>query len=157
MHNALLAIRNGQIVAEYYKQLLPTYGIFDEGRHFEAGPPVACTLEVAGHKVGFMICEDGWNDEGKAYAVNPFASLQAAHPDLVVSINASPSDIGKRALRHAVFGAACRRLELPLLFVNQVGGHDQLVFDGASFATRRQVAPRCRSTCMCKACRQRSI
>ena len=138
LHNALLAIQNGQIVAEYYKQLLPTYGIFDEGRHFEAGPPVACTLDVAGHKVGFMICEDGWNDEGKAYAVNPFASLQAAHPELVVSINASPSDIGKRALRHAVFGAACRRLELPLLFVNQVGGHDQLVFDGASFAISPQ-------------------
>ena len=138
LHNALLAIRNGQIVAEYYKQLLPTYGIFDEGRHFEAGPPVACTLDVAGHKVGFMICEDGWNDEGKAYAVNPFASLQAARPELVVSINASPSDIGKRALRHAVFGAACRRLELPLLFVNQVGGHDQLVFDGASFAISPQ-------------------
>lgn len=138
LHNALLAIQNGQIVAEYYKQLLPTYGIFDEGRHFEAGPPVACTLDVAGHKVGFMICEDGWNDEGKAYAVNPFASLQAARPELVVSINASPSDIGKRALRHAVFGAACRRLELPLLFVNQVGGHDQLVFDGASFAISPQ-------------------
>lgn len=140
LHNALLAIRNGQIVAEYYKQLLPTYGIFDEGRHFEAGPPLACTLDVAGHKVGFMICEDGWNDEGRAYAVNPFASLQAAHPELVVSINASPSDIGKRALRHAVFGAACRRLELPLLFVNQVGGHDQLVFDGASFAISPQGA-----------------
>ena len=138
LHNALLAIQNGRIVAEYYKQLLPTYGIFDEGRHFEAGPPVACTLEVAGHKVGFMICEDGWNDEGKAYAVNPFAALQAARPELVVSINASPSDIGKRALRHAVFGAACRRLELPLLFVNQVGGHDQLVFDGASFAISPQ-------------------
>ena len=138
LHNALLAIQNGRIVAEYYKQLLPTYGIFDEGRHFEAGPAVACTLEVAGHKVGFMICEDGWNDEGKAYAVNPFAALQAARPELVVSINASPSDIGKRALRHAVFGAACRRLELPLLFVNQVGGHDQLVFDGASFAISPQ-------------------
>ena len=138
LHNALLAIQNGRIVAEYYKQLLPTYGIFDEGRHFEAGPALACTLEVAGHKVGFMICEDGWNDEGKAYAVNPFAALQAARPELVVSINASPSDIGKRALRHAVFGAACRRLELPLLFVNQVGGHDQLVFDGASFAISPQ-------------------
>ncbi|OYO31551.1 NAD+ synthase [Janthinobacterium sp. PC23-8] len=138
LYNALLAIQNGQIVAEYYKQLLPTYGIFDEGRHFEAGPPVACTLDVAGHKVGFMICEDGWNDEGRAYAVNPFACLQAARPELVVSINASPSDIGKRALRHAVFGAACRRLELPLLFVNQVGGHDQLVFDGASFAISPQ-------------------
>ncbi len=127
-------MRNGRIVAEYYKQLLPTYGIFDEGRHFEPGPPGACTLAIAGCKVGFMICEDGWNDDGRAYAVNPFDALHAARPDLVVSINASPSDIGKRAQRHAVFGAACKRVHLPLLFVNQVGGQDQLVFDGASFA-----------------------
>ena len=134
LHNALLAIQNGRIVAEYYKQLLPTYGIFDEGRHFEPGPPGACTLAVAGCKVGFMICEDGWNDDGRAYAVNPFEALHAARPDLIVSINASPSDIGKRAQRHAVFGAACQRVHLPLLYVNQVGGQDQLVFDGASFA-----------------------
>ena len=134
LYNALLAIRDGHIVAEYYKQLLPTYGIFDEGRHFEPGPPGACTLSIAGCKVGFMICEDGWNDDGRAYAVNPFEALHAARPDLVVSINASPSDIGKRAQRHAVFGAACARVNLPLLFVNQVGGQDQLVFDGASFA-----------------------
>src|SRR5471032_2071016 len=138
LHNALLAIQDGRIVAEYYKQLLPTYGIFDEGRHFEPGPATACTLDVAGAKVGFMICEDGWNDSGRDYTVNPFEALHAARPDLIVSINASPSDIGKRALRHAVFGAACAHQNLPLLFVNQVGGQDQLVFDGASFAISPQ-------------------
>ncbi|MFZ4877217.1 NAD+ synthase [Janthinobacterium sp. Mn2066] len=138
LHNALLAIQDGRIVAEYYKQLLPTYGIFDEGRHFEPGPATACTLDVAGTRVGFMICEDGWNDSGRDYTVNPFEALHAARPDLIVSINASPSDIGKRALRHAVFGAACAHQDLPLLFVNQVGGQDQLVFDGASFAISPQ-------------------
>ncbi|MES2264530.1 MAG: NAD+ synthase [Pseudomonadota bacterium] len=131
LHNALLAIRDGAIVAEYYKQLLPTYGIFDEGRHFEPGPERACVLEVRGHKVGFMICEDGWNDSGKDYRINPFAALRQAQAELVVSINASPSDVGKARQRHELFGAA----GLPLLYVNQVGGQDQLVFDGASFAT----------------------
>ncbi|NRR33327.1 NAD+ synthase [Oxalobacteraceae bacterium] len=134
LHNALLAVRDGAIVAEYYKQLLPTYGIFDERRHFEPGPQGACVLEVAGHRLGFMICEDGWNDSGADYRVNPFDALAAARPELVVSINASPSDLNTRALRHRLFGAAASRHELPLLYVNQVGGQDQLVFDGASFA-----------------------
>jgi NAD+ synthase (glutamine-hydrolysing) len=134
LHNALLALRDGAIVAEYYKQLLPTYGIFDERRHFEPGPEGACILEVAGGRVGFMVCEDGWNDAGRDYQVNPFDPLRAAAPDLIVSINASPSDIGKRMQRHELFTAACRHANVPLLYVNQVGGQDQLVFDGASFA-----------------------
>ncbi len=134
LHNALLAIHNGAIVAEYYKQLLPTYGIFDERRHFEPGPESACVLNVKGQKIGFMVCEDAWNNAGRDYQVNPFALLQQAQPDLVISINASPSDIGKRAQRHALFTQAVRDTGLPLLYVNQIGGHDQLVFDGASFA-----------------------
>ena len=134
LYNALLAIKNGAVVAEYYKQLLPTYGIFDERRHFEPGPEGACLLDVAGHRIGFMVCEDGWNDAGRDYRVNPFKALQEAAPELVVSINASPSDIGKRQQRHALFCAAAERTGLPILYVNQVGGQDQLVFDGASFA-----------------------
>ncbi|TCS35636.1 NAD+ synthase (glutamine-hydrolysing) [Paucimonas lemoignei] len=134
LYNALLAIRDGEIIAEYYKQLLPTYGIFDERRHFEPGPEGACMLDIASIKVGFIICEDGWNDEGRDYGVNPFAALREARPELIISINASPSDIGKRKQRHALFSAASMNNKLPLLYVNQVGGQDQLVFDGASFA-----------------------
>ena len=134
LHNALLAIKDGAIVAEYFKQLLPTYGIFDERRHFEPGPERACLLDVGGTRVGFMICEDGWNGARRDYAVDPFDALAAARPDLVVSINASPANVGKRAQRHAAFGAASARHGLPILYVNQVGGQDQLVFDGASFA-----------------------
>lgn len=134
LHNALLAIRNGEVVAEYYKQLLPTYGIFDERRHFEPGPEGACMLDVAGHKIGFMVCEDGWNDEGHDYQVNPFQALRDAGPHLIVSINASPSDMGKRKQRHRIFGAAAINSNVAVLYVNQVGGQDQLVFDGASFA-----------------------
>lgn len=138
LHNALLAIRDGEIVAEYYKQLLPTYGIFDEYRHFEPGPGGACLLELQGLRIGFIVCEDGWNDAGRDYKVNPFTALRAAGSDLVISINASPSDIGKRAQRHELFAAAAKNQQLPLLYVNQVGGQDQLVFDGASFAVSPQ-------------------
>ncbi|MDC8757135.1 NAD+ synthase [Janthinobacterium fluminis] len=134
LYNALLAIQDGAVVAEYYKQLLPTYGIFDERRHFEPGPEGACVLDVAGHRIGFMVCEDGWNDAGRDYRVNPFTALRAAGPELVVSINASPSDIGKRQQRHDLFRAAAERTGLPIVYVNQIGGQDQLVFDGGSFA-----------------------
>lgn len=134
LENCLLVLRDGEIVLRYAKQLLPTYNVFDERRHFEPGPDVAKVLPIGDSQVGFLICEDGWNDSGDDYGVNPFSRLADAAPDLVVSINASPSNIGKREQRHALFAAACRRHQLPLVYVNQVGGHDQLVFDGASFA-----------------------
>lgn len=134
LENSLLVLRNGVVALKYVKQLLPTYNIFDERRHFEPGPDVAKVLRVGETQVGFLICEDGWNDAGDDYAVNPFDRLVDAAPDLVVSINASPSNIGKRQQRHQLFAAASRRHNLPLIYVNQVGGHDQVVYDGASFA-----------------------
>ncbi|SHN22437.1 NAD+ synthase [Rhizobacter sp. OV335] len=135
LHNMLLVLHAGEIVLRYAKQLLPTYNIFDERRHFEPGPDVAKVLRIGDTQVGMMICEDGWNDVAGDYAVNPFERMRDAAPDLVVSINASPSEIGKREQRHQIFGDASRRHRLPILYVNQIGGHDQLVFDGASFAT----------------------
>ena len=134
LENALLVLHAGEIVLRYAKQLLPTYNIFDERRHFEPGPDVAKVLRIGEAQVGLLICEDGWNDEGRDYSVNPFERMHDAAPDLVVSINASPSSIGQREQRHRLFGGASRRHGLPILYVNQVGGHDQLVYDGASFA-----------------------
>ncbi|AKJ28212.1 NAD+ synthase [Caldimonas brevitalea] len=134
LHNMLLVIRGGEVVLRYAKQLLPTYNIFDERRHFEPGPDVAKVLRIGATQIGFMICEDGWNDAGLDYGINPFERMRDAAPDLVVSINASPSNIGKREQRHQIFSAASRRHQLPILYVNQIGGHDQLVYDGASFA-----------------------
>ncbi|MBT2326772.1 NAD+ synthase [Variovorax paradoxus] len=153
LHNALRVIRAGELVLEYAKQLLPTYDIFDERRHFEPGADAARVLQVDGTRVGFLICEDGWNDAGADYPVNPFARLRDAAPELVISINASPSSLGKREQRQRIFSAAAGRNRLPLLYVNQVGGQDQLVFDGASFAveTSGQVAweaPRFESACV---------
>ncbi|NRF72042.1 NAD+ synthase [Aquincola sp. S2] len=134
LHNALLVLHAGELKLEYAKQLLPTYDIFDERRHFEPGPDVARVLRIGQMQVGLMICEDGWNDEGEDYIVNPFQRLADAAPDVVVSINASPSNVGKREQRHRIFGDASRRHGLAVLYVNQIGGHDQLVYDGASFA-----------------------
>lgn len=134
LHNALLVLKDGEVLLEYAKQLLPTYNIFDERRHFEPGPDVARVLRIGRTRVGFMVCEDGWNDDGADYVANPFQRLADSAPDLVVSINASPSNVGKREQRHAVFSKACQRHGLAMLYVNQVGGHDQLVYDGASFA-----------------------
>ncbi len=138
LHNALLVLKAGEVVLRYAKQLLPTYNVFDERRHFEPRPDVARVLRIGQTQVGLLICEDGWNDGGLDYAINPFLRLQDAAPDLVVSINASPSNIGKREQRHQVFGDASRRHALPVLFVNQIGGQDQIVFDGASFAVEPQ-------------------
>jgi NAD+ synthase (glutamine-hydrolysing) len=134
LHNALRVIRAGEVMLQYAKQLLPTYNVFDERRHFEPGPDAARVLQIAGVRIGFLVCEDGWNDGGQDYAINPFARLADAAPDLVISINASPSNIGKREQRHQIFTAAAARTRLPILYVNQVGGQDQLVYDGASFA-----------------------
>ncbi|OPF62777.1 NAD+ synthase [Hydrogenophaga sp. H7] len=134
LRNVLRVVRAGEVLLEYAKQLLPTYNIFSERRHFEPGPDVAKVLRIGTAQVGFLICEDGWNDDGSGYTVNPFERLRDAAPDLVVSINASPSHIGKREQRHQIFAAASRRHGLPILYVNQVGGYDQLVYDGASFA-----------------------
>lgn len=132
--NCLLIICDGQVCLNYAKQLLPTYNVFDERRHFEPGPDVTKVLRIGDTQVGFLICEDGWNDSRQDYAINPFDRLADAAPDVVISINASPSNLGKRHQRHQLFTAAARRHKLPLLYVNQVGGHDQLVYDGASFA-----------------------
>lgn len=132
--NSLLVLHNGQVLLQYAKQLLPTYNVHDERRHFEPGPDVAKVLRIGSATVGFLVCEDAWNANGAAYSVDPFSRLADAAPDFIVSINASPSSVGKQQLRQEVFSPACSRHRTPLVYVNQIGGHDQLVYDGASFA-----------------------
>ncbi|MCB9496887.1 MAG: NAD+ synthase [Fibrobacteria bacterium] len=134
LENSLLAIRDGEILQDYAKQLLPTYGVFDERRHFEPGQEQAKVLRVKDVRLGFLVCEDAWNDSGMEYATNPWIRMAGAAPDLVVTINASPSHLGKREERHELIRRASHRHRLPVVYLNQVGGHDQIVFDGASFA-----------------------
>lgn len=134
LYNALVVIKNGKITTEYYKQLLPTYNVFDEKRHFEPGPALPCVIDINGTKVGLLICEDGWNDSGMDYKENPFAQIAQKSPDVVVSINASPSNFGKLEQRQQIMSSAAIRNQLPILYVNSVGGQDSLVFDGGTFA-----------------------
>jgi NAD+ synthetase len=133
LHNSLLVIHRGKVLLTYHKQLLPTYDVFDERRHFEPGPDRAAVLEWKGRRIGFLICEDAWNTAERDYAANPFRTVAEAGVDLVISINASPSNVGKEEQRHRLFAEASRQYGVPLVYVNQVGGNDQIVFDGASF------------------------
>lgn len=133
LFNGLRVVKNGGWVFEYHKQLLPTYNIFDERRHFEPGGFNPNTIDVGGLRIAFLVCEDIWDVDGLDYLAQPLKDLQVSRPDVIVSINASPSNVGKRAVRHELAKRIVTRTRAALVYVNQVGGQDELVFDGSSF------------------------
>ena len=125
-YNAAAVLRGGRIEQFYFKQKLPNYNVFDEKRYFEAGNR-PCVFELEGRKIGLTICEDLWFPE-------PAAQAKAAGAQLLLSINASPFHRAQQAERYQEMGARVKETGLPLLYVHGVGGQDELVFDGASFA-----------------------
>jgi len=127
LYNAAAVFRDGELVAQARKQLLPNYGVFDEKRHFLAGTRATTVFALAGHRIGLCICEDVWGPD-------PTASAKAAGAELLLNINASPFNVGKPAERLAVLQSRTRETALPILYVNCVGGQDDLVFDGGSVA-----------------------
>ncbi|MGD2175283.1 MAG: NAD+ synthase [Candidatus Brocadiaceae bacterium] len=135
--NAASVLRDGQVMARRDKSLLPTYDVFDEARYFQ--PALTSEPVALGHlRVGLTICEDAWNDPtfwgDRLYERDPVQELAEAGADLLVNISASPFSAGKQQFRRAMLGAAAQRHGLPLLYVNLVGGNDQLLFDGRSLA-----------------------
>ncbi|MGH9667874.1 MAG: NAD+ synthase [Bryobacteraceae bacterium] len=142
--NSAAVIDRGEIVFRQDKMLLPTYDVFDEARYFQ---PAAAELPYAlrGIPLALTICEDAWNDkqfwERRLYQRDPVEELAHSGAQLLVSINASPYHMGKRALRREIFRSAAMRYGIPVVYVNQVGGNDQLVFDGSSFAMNAQGQP----------------
>lgn len=124
LYNALSVYAEGRLLIRYYKQKLPNYGVFDELRYFSAGDKNAL-LELNGVRLGLLICEDLWFDA-------PVDALHAAGAEVIVSINASPYDQEKPQVRQRLLEGHCRRTGLPLLYLNQIGGQDELVFDGCS-------------------------
>src|SRR5439155_20612047 len=135
--NSAAILQRGQVVFRQVKMLLPTYDVFDEARYFLPGDsPHLTTLD--GRNLALTICEDAWNDkqywERRLYARDPVEELAAAGAEILISINASPYHMGKRAVRRDIFAATARHHRMPLVYVNQVGGNDSLVFDGSSFA-----------------------
>ncbi len=136
--NAAVVIDRGKVLLDQRKMLLPTYDVFDEARYFQPGKHQE-VIEVRGTRIALAICEDFWNDkqfwERRRYSRDPIEELVAqGGPELLLSINASPWNIGKRAQRLAIFKALAVRFGLPVCYAHMVGGNDQLVFDGSSFA-----------------------
>jgi NAD+ synthetase len=135
--NSAALIDAGRVTGVARKSLLPTYDVFDEWRYFEPATEVA-PLVFRGRKLGVSICEDIWNDADfwphRLYRADPVEKLVAAGAEIIVNVSASPFTIEKRHLRPRMLAATARRWQRPLLFVNQVGGQDDLVFDGASLA-----------------------
>ena len=138
--NAVAVLERGEVRATYHKRLLPTYDVFDEHRYFRPGTE-PCVLTIAGVRVGLTVCEDIWNEAfadggmgvGLRYHQDPIGDL-AEHCDLIVNCSASPYHLGKSAVRRRVVGSAARRAKVPVIYANQVGGQDDLLFDGDSGA-----------------------
>ncbi|MCI5165540.1 MAG: NAD+ synthase [Candidatus Electrothrix sp. GM3_4] len=135
LYNSAIFIHQGRVIHRVRKQLLPTYDVFDESRYFEPGPP-SLPFSFHGLRLGLTICEDIWPSQ---YPLDPVASLVQGDDghnglDLLINISASPYHHGKLAERNLLLTTLCREKSLPLLYVNQVGGQDSLVFDGHSLA-----------------------
>jgi len=147
LFNSTALLHQGKIQQLFHKRLLPTYDVFDEHRYFQPGLQANwfnLNVENASSplRIGVTICEDLWNDEefwGKrSYADNPIADLAALGVDLIVNLSASPYTVGKPKLREAMLRHSALHYQQPIIYVNQVGGNDDLIFDGNSFGLNRR-------------------
>jgi NAD+ synthase (glutamine-hydrolysing) len=136
LYNAAALLDNGDIAYISFKTLLPTYDVFDETRYFEPASGSA-PIKVGGQKIALTICEDIWTDAmcgPKKYAKDPLAEMAKKKFQLIVNMSASPWSIGKDALRNDLMKAQAKLYNVPVICVNQVGGNDELIFDGNSIA-----------------------
>ncbi len=135
--NCAALLADGNVVFEQRKMLLPTYDVFDESRYFQ---PARSQSNFAFDKqqLGITICEDGWNDKmfwaQRLYDRDPVAELVGKGTSVLINISASPYNLDKRSLRMDILQALARHHKVPVVYVNQVGGNDSLVFDGSSLA-----------------------
>ncbi|OGL44080.1 MAG: NAD+ synthase [Candidatus Schekmanbacteria bacterium RBG_16_38_10] len=137
LFNSAVLLKGGEVEEIFHKSLLPTYDVFDEDRYFEPSPELG-NLDLNGKKIGITICEDIWNDKtfwsARRYTNDPVEWLVNQGVDLIINISASPFSIGKQKIREAMLGNMANKYQMPVLYVNQVGGNDDLVFDGRSCA-----------------------
>jgi NAD+ synthase (glutamine-hydrolysing) len=144
LYNTAVLLRNGRVEQHFRKALLPTYDVFDEDRYFEPfrGPQI---LDLCGRRLGISICEDVWNDRDfwkrRRYHHDPIEELMHAGARVIVNLSASPFSVGKYRLREQMLGSLARRHRVPVVYVNQFGGNDDLVFDGRSCAFSADGAP----------------
>lgn len=150
LHNSVAVLRDGRIASVHHKSLLPTYDVFDEHRYFEPGP-MTTLARVADVRIGISVCEDLWtvqNVVGRVlYHHDPIAEMAREGAQLFVNAAASPFIIGKAETRSDLVSEHARRCQLPLIYVNQVGGNDELIFDGAScvYSATGQLVARAKS------------
>lgn len=130
LYNAASILENGKITATYHKQILPNYSVFDEERYFEAGDS-SLVFTHQGTKFGVMICADGWE-------ASPALMAKQAGAEFLLALNASPYHMDKLEKRYEVIAERAKETGLPIIYVNMVGGQDELVFDGASFVMDSQ-------------------
>ena len=135
LFNSAVLLKEGAVGPAFHKTLLPTYDVFDEDRYFEParGPQI---LELNGCRLGISICEDVWNDRDfwsrRRYHADPIEELAKAGAQAIVNLSASPFTAGKQLVRERMLGHLARKYGLPVAYVNQVGGNDDLIFDGRS-------------------------
>ena len=132
IYNSAAVCHQGAVTGIYRKQLLPNYSVFDEKRYFTPGVSAGPIFQIAGVMVGISICEDQWFDEG------PLNDQSASGVGLAISLNASPYQRGKDAARASTVIERVTSHKIPVVYVNQVGGQDELIFDGSSFVANSE-------------------
>ncbi len=151
--NCAFCLQDGKIQHIFPKQLLPNYDVFDEQRYFRSGKSLnifSFTQNQTTIKIGVTICEDLWNDEDlfqPLYDRNPVAELAHASIDLLVNLSASPFTIHKQQFREKIITHHAQKYQIPIVYVNQVGGNDDLIFDGNSIVvnSRGEIVARANS------------
>ena len=137
LHNSAVVIAGGRIQNVFRKTLLPSYDVFDETRYFEPGSTPG-VLELDSFRIGVTICEDIWNDKefwsSPRYPADPLEHFLSQKLDCIVNLSASPFALGKQRVREAMLQKTAKTYRVPVVYVNQVGGNDDLVFDGRSLA-----------------------
>lgn len=139
LHNSAWFLADGKINSVHHKTLLPTYDIFDEYRHFEPNRSFKI-IEYKGEKIALTICEDLWDEQptanefgkDKLYLTSPLEELSKLNPDFVINISASPFSYNQEDWRKEVLFRKALKHRLPIIYVNQVGAHAELIFDGGS-------------------------
>jgi NAD+ synthase/NAD+ synthase (glutamine-hydrolysing) len=137
LFNSAVLLKGGSVASVFHKSLLPTYDVFDEDRYFEPFPAPQI-LELDGWRLGISICEDVWNDRDfwkrRRYHRDPIEALAQSGAQAIINLSASPFTVGKHNLRESMLGHMAGKYRIPVVIVNQVGGNDDLIFDGRSAA-----------------------
>lgn len=140
LYNAAAHIKNRKIVSRHYKSLLPTYDVFDEDRYFEPTHDISIA-KISGRKFGISICEDVWGADvvwpGTIHHKDPVECMVRQGAEIIINISASPFTIGKQDVRLKMLTGHAKRNKVPIVFVNQIGGNDDLVFDGNSLVINK--------------------